>query len=208
LQTINLATSALREGSVGPESRGIRAIDSAVTRMEALIARLLDLAALDRGGLELRRTPCEVRGLVEAAAAHAELRARAGEIELISASVDGIVEVDRDRIMQVLSNLIDNALKHTPAGGRIEVRATLGDHARFEVRDTGPGIAHAQLAQVFQRYWRGSGLGRGSLGLGLYICKNVVTAHGGEIGVDSELGRGTTFWFTVPTEATAAARPT
>ena len=203
LQTIRLARSTLPDTPA--TARGARAIDGAVARMDALIGRLLDLAALDRGGLEVRCSTCDVRGLIEAAAAGVELRATAADIAMFTTAPEAVVEADRDRILQVLANLLDNALKHTPSGGRIELRATIGEGVRFEVADTGPGIADDQRGHVFQRYFRGSRIAQGSLGLGLYICKNVVTAHGGEIGVDSEPGRGTTFWFTLPISAADVA---
>jgi signal transduction histidine kinase len=102
----------------------------------------------------------------------------------------------------VLSNLIGNALKFTPRGGRIAVTGKRdGPRVRFEVSDTGPGIAEDQIPRLFERYWQGRSSPRGSLGLGLYICKQLVAAHGGDIGVRSRLGEGSTFWFTLPVAA-------
>ena len=105
-------------------------------------------------------------------------------------------------MVQVLSNLIANALKFTPRGGRIAVTGRRdGPRVRFEVADTGPGIAEDQIARLFERYWKGRSSPRGGLGLGLYICKQLVAAHGGDIGVRSRLGDGSTFWFTLPAAA-------
>lgn len=200
LQTIGLAVGTLRDGAIDPTTlHGIRAIERARERMESLITQLLELGNVDRGTLALDRTRCTVRDLVDTVASEIELRARAAKIELVvSPAPEQEIEIDRERILQVLSNVLDNALKHTPTGGRIEIRTSVGERVRFEVVDSGPGIPPEQLPHVFLRYWRGSRTGRGSLGLGLYICKQVVMAHEGEIGVDSEVGRGTTFWFELP----------
>jgi signal transduction histidine kinase len=209
LQTINLATDTLRDGERDRLAQtSIRAIERATTRMQELIDQLLDLAALDRGPLAIAPAPCRLDELVDGVVTPAEIRAAAAGISL-RVSTPGSIEVvlDRARILQVLGNLIDNAIKHTPAGGMIELSITVGEKTlRFEVRDSGPGIPAAQLEQVFVRYWRGSTIGRGSLGLGLHICKEIVVAHGGEIGVDSEVGRGSTFWFAIPVTAARDGR--
>src|SRR5262249_141078 len=109
------------------------------------------------------------------------------------------VTADRERLLQILSNLVANALKFTPRAGKITLSGRReGPLVRFEVADTGPGIADAQLPLLFERYWQGQASQRGGLGLGLYICKQLVTAHHGEIGVRSTVGSGSTFWFTLP----------
>jgi signal transduction histidine kinase len=111
------------------------------------------------------------------------------------------LQLDPDRIVQVLANLIGNALKFTPPGGRVHVRCLAAESTfRCEVVDTGVGIAPADRPRLFQRFGQLE-IGarkRGSTGLGLSISKAIVEAHGGQIGVDSEPGRGSTFWFTLP----------
>ncbi len=111
----------------------------------------------------------------------------------------GMVNVDRDRILQVLSNLLGNALKFTPPGGRVQVEAHAGDAAVIvRVTDTGPGIAADELPHVFDRFWQGAKARRAGAGLGLAIAKGIVEAHGGTIFARSVPGRGATFTFTLP----------
>ena len=102
--------------------------------------------------------------------------------------------------MQVFENLIGNAIKFTPPGGRITVSAVASDSdVHFSVADTGAGIAPEELPSVFNRFWRAKNTRRDGAGLGLQICKGIVEANGGRIWVESDPGRGTTFHFTVPT---------
>jgi signal transduction histidine kinase len=112
------------------------------------------------------------------------------------------VSGDRNRLDQVLSNLLGNAFKFTPEGGQVVVRARKVDASvEITVEDSGPGIPAADLPRIFDRYWRGDRASRDGAGLGLAICKGIVDAHGGKIWVESALGRGTTFRFTVPCAA-------
>src|SRR5690606_40475472 len=101
------------------------------------------------------------------------------------------VAADHDRILQVFSNLIDNAIKFTPRGGRVTVRAEGGDHeVVFSISDTGPGIPQEQLAHLFEPFWQAKRARRAGAGLGLAIARGIVEAHGGWIRVESETGRG------------------
>jgi signal transduction histidine kinase len=114
------------------------------------------------------------------------------------------VHCDRDRVLQVLSNLIANAIKVTPGGGTITLAAEPRQHeVVLVVSDTGPGIAPDQLEHIFDRYWRGGRVGYKGTGLGLGIARGIVEAHGGRIWVESALGQGATFRFTLPIEAEA-----
>ena len=116
------------------------------------------------------------------------------------------VQADPERAELVLSNLLANAVRHTPRGGKVEVHArALGDAVRFEVRDTGEGIPREHLDRVFEKFFRVPGARSGGVGLGLYISREIVHAHGGEMGVESELGRGSTFWFTLRLASEQAA---
>jgi signal transduction histidine kinase len=111
-----------------------------------------------------------------------------------------------EHAQRALNNLVSNALAHTPAGGQVVVSATrVGQRARVSVRDTGEGIRAEDLPRVFERFYRGqssrarddqNGLGRG-MGLGLVITRAIIEAHGGQIGIESALGRGTEVWFTI-----------
>jgi two-component system phosphate regulon sensor histidine kinase PhoR len=109
---------------------------------------------------------------------------------------------DRDRLEQVLNNLVGNAIKYSPDGGEVIVTARReGDSALVSVRDEGIGISQEDRDQLFDRFYRASAERRGGatgLGLGLYVTRRVVEAHGGTVGVDSELGKGSTFYFTLP----------
>jgi len=109
------------------------------------------------------------------------------------------VRGDPERLQLVITNLIANAVRHTPAGGRIEVSAREGQGAvRFEVRDTGEGIAREHLDRIFEKFYRVPGARSGAVGIGLYISREIVEAHGGAMGVESEPGKGSAFWFTLP----------
>jgi signal transduction histidine kinase len=110
---------------------------------------------------------------------------------------------DRERILQVFSNLGGNAVKFTRTDGQVEIRVVHRDAMMaFEVRDTGPGIASDELPHVFDRFWQARKTARGGVGLGLAIAKGIVEAHGGSINVTSEPGRGSCFAFTLPVATT------
>ena len=109
------------------------------------------------------------------------------------------VRCDPERVLQVFSNLVGNAIKFTPAGGSIFIEAQgSGSEARFSVRDTGQGISEAELPRIFDRFWQAQGKVRTGIGMGLSIAKGLVEAHGGCLWVESTLGVGTTFRFTIP----------
>jgi signal transduction histidine kinase len=109
------------------------------------------------------------------------------------------IRCDRMRLNQVISNIVGNAFKFTPKGGKVFFTMDeVNNHFRFEVKDTGLGISSQQLPHIFKRHWKAlANSGNGS-GLGLYIAKGIVEAHGGQISVESHLGRGTRFTFTIP----------
>ena len=175
-------------------------------RLQLIVDELLDLARLQAGRIQLQLLPTAVSSFVEAAVeAHRSAAAeRDIQLEAVIHPEVGDVRVDRERMQIVFANLLTNALRHTPTGGRIEVRAKPGNDAvRFEVTDTGEGIPREYLQQVFEKFYRVPDASGGSAGLGLSIAKEIVEAHGGEISVESEVGRGSTFWFTLPLAATA-----
>jgi two-component system, sensor histidine kinase and response regulator len=110
-----------------------------------------------------------------------------------------VVSCDRERILQVFSNLLGNAIKFCRHNDRIEVSLRRdGNHLQASVSDTGPGIASEDLPMVFDAYWSGANNRRTGTGLGLYITKRIVEAHGGRIWIESEQGKGTTVHFTLP----------
>jgi PAS domain S-box-containing protein len=174
-------------------------------RLQAIVDELLDLARMQAGGLALQPLPTSATSLVEAALdAHRSLAAgRDLQLAAVVHPDAGEVLADRDRLSIVFANLLTNAIRHTQAGGQIEVRAKpTNGVVRFEVADTGEGIPQEYLQQIFEKFYRVPGAPSGSAGLGLAIAKEIVEAHGGEIGVESEVGRGSTFWFTLPLAAT------
>jgi signal transduction histidine kinase len=197
LTAISIGTTLLdAELAGGAAHKQVATIRRASEHMAHLISELLDVAKLEAGKLELHTEPCTVDALLEAVGALFTARAGQAEIELtIEPTRAGSITADRERIVQVLSNLVGNALKFTPPGGRVSVAAQReADAVRIAVTDTGPGIPESDVSHLFERYWQGRRRGRGSLGLGLYICKQIVEAHGGRIGVETQAGKGSTFW--------------
>lgn len=203
LATITMGAGLLQETERDPRIRKhVAAIASAAGLMQHLIDQLLDVAKLEHGTLGLALERCESGAVLDAVQALFQIRAIEAGVELAvgDAPAGGAaVTADRQRVVQVLSNLVANALKFTPRGGRIAVTGRRdGPVVRFEVADTGPGIPEDQVPHLFERYWQGRSSSRGSLGLGLYICRQLVAAHRGDIGVRTRLGDGSTFWFTLP----------
>jgi signal transduction histidine kinase len=185
--------------------RRLSVIDRASLRMEHLIRDLVDAAHIEHGELAMTIRQENVQSIVqEAIDLHAPLAREGGvTLEAEVTGRDGVIDCDRNRLLQVLGNLLGNALRFTAEGGRITLRT---DHqesrVRFVVDDTGTGIRPEDLPHVFEQYWHSDAKGTGP---GLYIARNIVGAHGGEIGVHSEPGRGASFFFTVPTSPGPAA---
>jgi two-component system, chemotaxis family, sensor kinase Cph1 len=172
-------------------------IKRSVERMNALINNLLDLARIETGEFSLNlRTEDAARLVEEALLTLSPLADAKGIVILQDIQDRPRVRVDRERFFQVLANLVGNAVKFTPEGGAITVRAARnGGEVVFSVSDSGPGIAPEHLPHIFDRYWRTGGEGEG---LGLFVVKSIVEAHGGRAGVVSPSGQGATFEFTVP----------
>jgi len=161
---------------------------------------LLDVAAIEAGHFRIARSPTTVAALVNDAIDILHPLAAAKKIELVVDVPHDLpsVNVDRERMLQVFSNIGGNAIKFTDAGGRIAIRAAhRGSVVEFTVGDNGRGIVRADLPHIFDRYWQGKETTRSGSGLGLVIAKRIIDAHGGEIRVESEFGRGTCFSFTV-----------
>lgn len=179
----------------------IQVIRRSAERMNRLIEDLLDVAKIEHGrfAIEARSDdPAEI--VSEAVESFRPLIEGAG----VSLSADASpplprVCADRDRVLQALSNLISNALKFTPPGGTITARVRPdGNRVRFEVQDTGSGIADADLPHVFDRFWQAKRTAHMGSGLGLAIVKGIAQAHEGDVFVQSELGKGSTFAFDIP----------
>ncbi len=177
-------------------------------RLQSIVDDLLDLSRIQSGRLALSRSTVAPRDLVESAIAEHRPDASTAGVELVGIAGDHLpdVAVDRERIGLVLSNLIANALRYTDRGGAIEVTAVEGkDCVRLEVKDSGAGIAPEYQDRVFEKFFRVPGAPAGGVGLGLYLAREIVEAHGGRIGVESAPGVGSRFWFTVPLATISAA---
>ncbi|HEU4643640.1 MAG TPA: ATP-binding protein [Gemmatimonadaceae bacterium] len=216
LSTIELCAAALLDPAPQPAS-GVRDMARIVQRaarwMRHIVEDLLDHTSLDAGRLALHRRPTPVAEVVGAAQAMFAPAAKAQALEFVVESDDELPRVDADasRLLQVLSNLLGNAMKFTPAGGRVVLSAALGgdpagadaadaplNTVRFTVRDSGPGIPPEELAHVCDWFWRSERRTREGTGLGLAIAKGLIEAHRSRLHVESTPGHGSTFWFTVP----------
>ena len=170
-------------------------------RMHRIVGDLMDVASIEAGKLAIVRTSRDVALLLRDAVDAFGATAATQDITLTTAcSAPGSINVDHERIFQVLTNLVGNALKFTPRGGSIGVRVERdATGATFTVTDTGQGIHADLLDTIFGRFVQAVETDRRGLGLGLFIAKSIVDAHGGTIGVHSTVGEGSTFSFTLPT---------
>lgn len=204
LSAVKIHTTVLERtlpaGDVEARKR-TEAIRHLAQQMDRLRQDLLDVAAIEAGRLSfepgetaLAQVVDDVLGTVAGMAGEKALSVESSVPAALPA-----VWADRERLHQVLSNLVGNAVKFTPAQGRIRVSAERdGDEVRVSVEDTGPGIPAEHLEHVFDRFWQARSTRRAGAGLGLAIARGVVEAHGGRIAARSEVGRGTTFEFTLP----------
>ena len=179
-------------------------IHRAATRANRMIHDLLDADRIEEGRLPLNQEPLALGPLVEEAVQLLGPLAAEREVQCAGAAAADLpaVHADRERVLQVLGNLIGNAIRFSLPGGSITVSAAVEDgHICCAVADDGPGIAPAELPRVFDRYWQGAprqGHAVGGAGLGLAIAKGIVEAHGGRIWVETGKGRGCRFVFTLP----------
>jgi signal transduction histidine kinase len=178
-------------------------VDRNAERLLGLVSDLLFSARLQGGKLELERTSVDLHRLVRQAVESARPRAEAAGVELSVSAVDvPTVSGEEARLAQLLDNLVSNAIKFTPSGGRVSVRLSPGENLIcLEVSDTGIGITEQERERLFERFFRSQNVLERQIqgtGLGLYISKAIVEAHGGRIGVDSTEGEGTTFAVELP----------
>lgn len=205
LTSLRMAIHLCLEQVVGPVTEKqadlLHAAREDCERLQAMVDDLLDLSRIETGRVEMRKRPTSIAALVEATLeAHRVLSEERGvHLAVMPLPVDEEVFVDPERVALVLSNLVSNALRHTPAGGQITLRAQpTNGWVRFEMTDTGAGIAKEHQPHLFEKFFRVPGTPTSGAGLGLSIAKEIIKGHGGEIGVKSEEGRGSTFWFTLP----------
>jgi len=204
LTSIRGYLEALQDGVVKPERRVIDSLYEEAMLLSRLVDDLHELALAEAGQLRLERRPMSLADVVGGAVKAVRPRAEGAGIELRVDLAENLplVDVDPQRIGQVLRNLLDNSLTHTGSGGEIAVVGRMSDEwVEVSVRDTGTGIAEDDLPYVFERFYRADksrSRATGGAGLGLAIARQVIQAHGGQIGVESKVGQGTQFAFTLP----------
>jgi len=202
LATIALETYLL-EQKLAPGDEVARAavarIASNVEFLDRMVQDILDLSALDAGQLELRRQPTELRALVEHVVERVTPSRDRGRV-VVEPGPRVVLDIDDLRIERVVANLLGNALKYAPSCTGIVLRLDVGPTSvMLSVADAGPGMTPGELKHVFDKYRRGTAAhAREGWGLGLYVSKLLVEAHDGRIGVASELGRGSRFFFELP----------
>lgn len=203
-------TEALRDGVLPPTPETHALLHDEAIRLNRLIEDLRTLSLADAGELSLNRRPTDPGALLKRALALQAPRLQQNAITLRTDIAPNLptLEVDPDRLLQVLNNLLDNAARHTPAGRQLICRAALAPDTRrvlISLSDSGPGIAPADLPFIFERFYRADKSRQhdatGS-GLGLAIAKSIVEAHGGRIWAESQPGTGATFWIELPDQKT------
>ncbi|MBS1151612.1 MAG: sensor signal transduction histidine kinase [Myxococcaceae bacterium] len=192
----------LRSGGAGERRKGHRQLELiklSSDHLNRLVEDLLTASTIDAGCFTANRRPEAVSVLFEDLVSGFEPLAHERGLTLETSPAPEVlkVECDRDRMFQVFGNLVANAIKVTPRGGKIRVSAEAdGAFVRFSVSDSGPGIAAENIPFLFDRYWKDDTSGKRGTGLGLYIVKGIVETHGGKVWVESQ--EGATFWFTLP----------
>jgi signal transduction histidine kinase len=211
LTVVKLRAEALREGALEDAEVALRfigEIETEVDRLVRMVNDLLDLSRMEAGLVGGQRTLLNLSAVAHEVYETFNIRAARAEVSLSLEVEENLPPImgNEDQIRRVFYNLVENAIKYTPCGGRAEILLRRGPNentVRLLVRDTGPGIAPEHLPHVFERFYRAEttqprpGVSRGS-GLGLAIAKSIVENHGGEIGVSSQIGNGTTFWADLP----------
>lgn len=208
LASIRVIVEALADGVVQDSATVQRYLQTAqrdIRSLSQLIDDLFEMAQLDGGGLQLERRFNSISDLISGTLESFSAQAERQGVRLEGSCAPDVdpMWIDAQKISRVLANLVGNALQHTPAGGAVSVCASsTTDGVQVEVADTGEGISPDDLPRVFEQFYRGEksrSRATGGAGLGLAIAKGIVEAHGGRIWVESKLGRGTRFIFTLPT---------
>jgi two-component system, OmpR family, phosphate regulon sensor histidine kinase PhoR len=181
----------------------LRTVERNTRRLDALIQDLLAISELESGRVRLSLGSVRLVDVVEKVLGDFKARAAARDVKLFNEAADLAVTADEGRLQQVLTNLVDNAIKYGSAGGVVTVggRVIEGGKVEVSVRDDGPGIPPESLERVFERFYRvdkARSREQGGTGLGLSIVKHIVQSHGGSVWATSEVGKGTTFFFTLP----------
>ena len=197
-------SSLMLDRAVSPDEtkRYLEVIRTEARRLAALLNDLLDLQRVEQEALELRSEEVELNELLSTQIMLYSAQSDTHELRFQAAGEPLTVRGDGDRLAQVMGNLLSNAIKYSPEGGVVEVTAEgIGDEAWIWVRDEGLGIPRAHQEQIFTKFFRGDvgrELGIAGTGLGLVLARQIVEAHGGQLGFESEAGRGSTFWLQLP----------
>jgi signal transduction histidine kinase len=192
-----------RDFEDGERRRYLEIVDAQSRRLSDLLNDFLDAQHIEEGRLEMSFEPLDLAALLREQAQLFAGQSEAHEIHLDLDDEPFLIVGDRDRLGQVLANLLSNAIKYSPDGGVVRLSGEREDGiVRVQVRDEGRGIPRAEQQRIFTKFYRGdaSASGIGGTGLGLALAREIVEAHGGNIGFDSETGTGSTFWFEVPTD--------
>ena len=207
LTSLRAVLSALADGLVEDEATRLRYLHTAqkdVQDLSHLIDDLFEMAQVDAGGMPLNLERGSIGDLISDTLERFSAQAGQQGISLRGSAAAGVdpVTMDSQRIGRVLSNLVSNALRHTPTGGQVTLKAVRQESwLNVSVEDSGEGIRPEDLPFVFERFYRGEksrSRATGGAGLGLAIAKGIVAAHGGSIGIESEVGKGTKVWFQIP----------
>lgn len=217
MTSIRVYVENMLDGLIGSlneeQSRYLSRILFNVDRLTRLSTDLLDLSKIESGKVELRLERLSVDDVLSDIVEGFRHSLKENSIALDVSSADKAVTIhaDRDKLAQIFTNLFSNAIKFTPAGGKIQILTKVQPDGYLHIRisDTGCGIASEELSKVFEKFFRGESTPSGirGAGLGLAIVKNLVELHGGTVGVESTIGRGSTFFFTVPTSQTSVLTP-
>ncbi len=202
LNAITMKAALLRAKATSAETQGqAESIEKIGVRMAHLIKNMLEMVTLDAGRFSVSTAPCAVEDLIHESSEIFETLTSSKQMRLEQKVKEAGLSVcaDRERILEVLSNLLGNALKFSAPGGVVTITVERQrDVARFAVSDTGPGIEPEHVPHLFERFWTSEKSGKKGTGLGMFIAKGIVEAHGGRIWVESAPGHGATFYFTLP----------
>lgn len=211
LTSLRMAVHLCTEQVAGPltdkQAELLHAAREDCDRLQAMVDDLLDLSRIESGRIELYPLPTPIGVLAESAVEQFKAEAEAKGVRLSAIILVPEVKVlaDHERIGHALSNLLGNALRHSERDGAVTLGASVTNGAvRFTVTDTGKGIAKDYQERIFDKFFQVPEAGPKGTGLGLYIAKEIVRGHGGDIGVESEPGKGCTFWFTLPRQTESA----
>jgi len=208
LSTIKMGAGLLKEGAEGPVTEGQRnllaVLEKESNRLMGMLNSLLDLSKMEAGMMSFNFEPKNIRPLIDQAVEEIGPLVEAKKIHLEVMATEGlpILKIDSERILQVLRNIVGNAVKFTPEAGRVRISARSIDHqVEVSVADTGPGIPAGNLITIFEKFQQATTGGSSRIqgtGLGLAIAKQIITRHGGKIWAESRSGQGSTFIFVLP----------